>query len=94
MEAWQLLRAVLTFLKQVIDIEDKPFSELYLKKKVVKLYLLYGKKFFYYIRKIIRQFFKILNFSFPTATWKKKHSGNILSLGRGNVLQEVCVKLL
>lgn len=32
-------------------------------------------------------------FSFPTATWKKKHSGNIPSLGRGNVLQEVCVKL-
>lgn len=44
-----------------------------------------------YVLKIIRQLKKILNFSFSTATWKKKHSGNIQSLGRGNVLQEVCV---
>lgn len=53
-------------------MEDKPFSELYLKKKV-KLYLLCGKKKnLDYIRKNISQFLKKLKLLFSYSHLEEK----------------------
>lgn len=85
--ARELLTVVLTFLEQGIDMfllcgRQASFGP-YLKTKKVKRTVCAVL-----LDSLLKSYF-----SFPTATWKKRHSGNIRSLGRGNVLQEVCVKL-